>query len=215
MNTWEDIQTKIWTCELCCKHERVCNIRQKTQKPVRLVKLLLIGIAPPYVSGVTQKTPAKSATNDDNDNLRKFIEETLCCSWNDLLLRGLFLVHSVKCAIVPKDRHQNPPNDVVDACASQHFGEELKLIRPPRIVAFGKVSYRALLKAPGMTAPKDLGVSKLVATLVERTKDGLEVQADGWKFNLHVSPFPLVAAKPDPVATDILREAARLSGIVP
>lgn len=216
MNTWEAIQAKIWTCDLCCKHERVaCNIRQQTQKPDRPVKLLLIGIAPPYVSEVTQKTPAKSATNDANDNLRKFIEETLRCSWNNLLLRGLFLVHSVKCAIVPKDRHQNPPDDVVDACAPQHFGEELKLIRPPRVVAFGKTSYRALLKAPGVTAPRDLGVSKSVATLVKQTKGGLEVQADGWKFKLHVSPFPLVAGKPDPIAVDVLREAARLSGILP
>jgi len=213
MNSWEDIQAKIWACQLCVRHGRVAyNIRQQTQKPDGPVKLLLIGIAPPYVSGVTKKTRAKSATNDAEDNLRKFIEKTLHCSWSNLLLRGLFLVHSVKCASVPKDRHQNPPDDVVDACAPQHFGEELKLIRPPRVVAFGKVSYRALLEAPGVTAPKDLGVSKSVATLVEQTKSGLEVQEDGWKFNLHVSPFPRKLA---PVATDILREAARLSGIVP
>jgi uracil-DNA glycosylase len=216
MNTWEDIQAKIWTCDLCCKRERVaCNIRQQTQKPDRPVKLLLIGIAPPYVSGVTQKTRAKSATHDANDNLRKFIEGTLHYSWNDLLLRGLFFVHSVKCAIVPKDRHQNPPDDVVDACAPQYFGEELKFIQPPRVVAFGKASHRALVRVPGVTAPKDLGVSKPVATLVKQTRGGLEVQANGWEFQSHVSPFPLVAGKPDPVAADVLREAAQLSGILP
>jgi len=216
MNSWEDIQAKIWACELCSRHERVaCNIRQQTQKPDRPVKLLLMGIAPPYVKGVMQKTQAKSATNNADDNLRKlFILETLRLSWNDLLIRGLFLVHSVKCAIIPEDRHQNPPDDVVDVCAPRHFGEELKLIQPPRIVAFGKASYRALLRVLGMTAPRDLRISKPIATLAEQTRGGVEVQADGWKFRLHVSPFPLAAGRRVPLAIEVLQEAAQLSGIL-
>jgi hypothetical protein len=124
-----------------------------------------------------------------------------------------FLVHGVKCAIVPKDRHQNPPDDVIDLCAPRHLGEELKLIRPSRIVAFGKAPYRALLKVPGIEGPKGLGVSKSVGELVAGTRGGVAIQADGWSFQLHVSPFPLSGRRPDPTAEEVLREAARLSGI--
>jgi hypothetical protein len=173
-----------------------------------------VGIAPPYAGQVQNKTVAKSATNDPSDNLRKFIMDILVLPWDELLTRGLFLIHSVKCAIVPKDRHQNPPNDVVDVCVPHHFGEELKLIQPARIVAFGKVSYRALLKVPGIESPKNLGVSKSVVALVKQTEGGLEVQADGWNFRLHVSPFPLASGHPDPIAAQVLRKAAQMSEIL-
>jgi hypothetical protein len=52
------------------------------------------------------------------------------------------------------------------------------------------------------------------SALVEKTRGGLELQADGWKFNLHVSPFPLEHKKPSPVAQEILREAAKLAGVL-
>lgn len=202
MDAWNNLQGRIRACELCRGHARVaCDIRQETDAPDHHVKLLLVGIAPPYVRGVTQKSRARSATNHPDDNLRKlFILATLRFPWNDLLARGMFLIHSVKCAIVPKDRHQNPPVPVVDACAARHFVEELKLIRPPRVVAFGKAPCRALLKVPGVRTPRGLGVSKSVATLAKQTRGGLEVQADGWSFSLHVSPFPLDGKKPNPLA---------------
>src|SRR5437867_1049502 len=136
---WKDVQDRIWACELCRNHGRIaCDIRQQTEAPCRDIKLLLVGIAPPYVTGVAQKIRARSATNDPDDNLRKlFVLATLPFSWEGLLARGVFLIHSVKCAIIPKDRHQNPPHDVVDTCASPHFVEEVKLIRPQRVVTFG------------------------------------------------------------------------------
>ena len=40
----------------------------------------------------------------------------------------------------------------------------------------------------------------------------MELQADGWKFNLHVSPFPLERKKPSPVAQEILRERGSKAG---
>jgi len=212
MNSWEKIQANIWRCELCSRHDRVAySIRQQTAKPNRAVKLLLMGIAPPYVRGVIKKKIAESATNDPEDNLRNFIQEALQLSWSDLLVRGLFLVHSVKCAIVPENRHQNPPNDVVDICAPRHFAEELKLIQPPRVAAFGKVSYRALLKVPGMRTPRNLNVSNPLARLAKQTKHGVELQLDEWIFRLHVSPFP--SGQRIPLAVEILQEAAQLAGI--
>jgi uracil-DNA glycosylase len=176
---------------------------------------MLIGVAPPYVRGITTKSVAKSATNDDDDNLRKFfVMATLELSWDALLDRGLFLVHGVKCAIVPKDRHQNPPDDVVDACAPLHIADELKLTMPPRIVVFGGAPYRALVKVSGIKVPKGLGVSKRVGDLVAETRGGVEIQADGWTSRMHVSPFPLNGKKPNPYAAEVLREAARLSGLL-
>jgi uracil-DNA glycosylase len=215
MLDWKDIQDRVWSCDLCRAQIRVAlNIRQQTEVPAQAVKLLLVGIAPPYVDGVTEKVPALSATNDPKDNLRRFILATLVTSWESLLAQGLFLIHSVKCAITLKDGHQNPPDKVVDACASHHFVEEIKLMRPQRVVAFGKAPYRAILKVPGVRTPQGLGVSTAVSTLVERTKGGLEIQATGWSFILHVSPFPLDRRKRNPLAQEVLREAAQLAGIV-
>ena len=213
---WRTIQGTIWACELCRDHKRVaCSIRQQTEAPAEDVKLLLVGIAPPYVSGIVQKARARSATNHPDDNLRKlFTLTTLPGAWEDLLARGLFLIHSVKRAITVEDRHQNSPDDVVDTCALLHFVQEVKLMRPPRVVVFGKAPYRALLKIPGGRAPRGLGVSARVPTLVDKTRGGLELQADGWKFSVHVSPFPLERKKPSPVAQEVLREAAKLAGVL-
>ena len=213
---WSEVQGQIWSCELCRGHERVaCDIRQQTEAPNYSVKLMLIGVAPPYVRGIGTKSVAKSATNDDDDNLRKFfVLATLGLSWDALLDRGLFMVHGVKCAIVPKDRHQNPPDDVVDACAPRHLAQELKHTMPPRIVVFGGAPYRALVKVPGIKVPKGLGVSKRVGDLVAESKGGVEIQADGWTSRMHVSPFPLNGKKPNTDAAEVLREAACLSGVL-
>jgi uracil-DNA glycosylase len=176
---------------------------------------MLIGVAPPHVKDITTKTVPNSAANDEDDNLRKqFVVPTLGCSWDDLLERGLFLVHGVKCGIVPKDRHQEPPDDVVDVCAPLHLADELRLTRPPRIVAFGGAPHRALAKVPEVTLPKGLVVSRRVGELVAKTRGGVEVRARGWTSRLHVSPFPLNGKKPNPMAAEILREAARLSELI-
>ncbi len=215
--SWKRIQDAIWACEACRHHElrhpeRVAyNIRQQTDAPVQRVKLRLVGIAPPFIEGIVQKTRALSATNNPDDNLRRFILATLPGPWENLLSQGLFLVHSVKCAITEKDRHQNPPDDVVDACAPRHFIQEFLLLRPPRVVVFGKAPYRALLKLPGLRAPRGLGVSASVAQLVDKTRGGLALQADGWKFSVHVSPFP---PQNKQLAREVLREAAQLAGVL-
>lgn len=216
MTEWSEVQGRIWICELCREHERVaCAIRQRTEAPKRPLKLMLIGVAPPYMKEVKTKSVAKSATNNDDDNLRKlFVVATLGLSWADLLDRGLFLVHAVKCAIVPKDRHQNPPDEVVDACAPLYFADELKLTMPTRIVALGRAPFRALVKVPGINVPKGLGLSKRVEDLVELTRGGVEIKIDGWTSRLHVSPFPLSSKKHSAVAAEVLREAARLSGVL-
>jgi uracil-DNA glycosylase len=211
---WNEVQARIWRCELCRRLDRVaCDIRQRTEGPAQPVKLMLVGVAPPHVNGVTTQAVANSATNDLNDNLRLFVEDALGVSWSDLLERGLFLIHGVKCAIVPERGHQNPPNGVVDTCASRHFADEIRLTRPSGVVVFGKAPYRALLTVPGVgpSMPRRLGTSSSVATLVERTGDGVEVDAGQWSFRLYVSPFPLRARQ---LASDILRGAAREVGIV-
>jgi uracil-DNA glycosylase len=121
----------------------------------------------------------------------------------------------VKCAIVPKDRHQEPPDDVVNVCAPLYLADELNLTKPPRIIALGGAPYRALAKIPGAILPKGLGVSKRVGVLVAKTKGGVDIQVRDWASCLHVSPFPLNGKKPNPVAAEVLREAARKSGVTP
>lgn len=211
---WSDIQGRIWGCQLCRVQERVaCNIKQHTDAPSASVKLMLVGVAPPHVAGVQTRTAANSATNDPHDNLRGFILATLGGPWADLLARGLFLIHGVKCAIVPEDGHQNPPDDVVDTCAPQHFAREIQLVRPPAVVVFGRAPHRALLRVPGVRASmlNGLGLSCSVAALVERTRGGAEINAGGWRFRLFGSPFPLRDRR---LAAEILQNAARHAGVV-
>jgi hypothetical protein len=82
---------------------------------------------------------------------------------------------------------------------------------PPRVVVFGKAPYRALLKVPG---PRGLEVSASVADLVDKTRGGVEFQTDGWKFHVHISPFPLQRKRLVPFAQEVLREATRLAGVL-
>ena len=73
--SWEEIQTRIWKCEICKGHPRVkINIRQQTPSPSKPLAFLLVGVAPPYQGCSSDRIVAKSATNDPGDNLRKFIE---------------------------------------------------------------------------------------------------------------------------------------------
>jgi hypothetical protein len=99
---WEAIQKRIRSCEACKGHERVqINVLQQTPRPVMPVPLLFVGIAPPGQGSPVVRTHAKSATNDPEDNLRKFIEEATTLTWDDLIGKRAFLIHAVKCAIVP------------------------------------------------------------------------------------------------------------------
>lgn len=84
--SWETIQARILSCEVCTGHERVAiNIRQQTSAPIKSVELLFVGIAPPYQESPLHRQVAKIATNDSEDNLRKFIEVTLDLHWDDLI----------------------------------------------------------------------------------------------------------------------------------
>ncbi len=211
---WNEIQEKIWHCDTCHKNERVAiNIRQQTQAPTRLVKLMLIGVAPPYTSDIGIKTIADSATSDSQDNLRNFILNVLGGQWESLLERGLLLVHCVKCAIVPKDRHQNPSIEVVDSCATRHFVQEVLLTHPSVVVVFGKAPFRAILTVPDVrsSVPSGLGLSCSVADLVRLTKGGITINTKEWHFRMYGSPFPLLKRQQ---AAEILRDAARYVGIL-
>lgn len=163
------------------------------------------------MEGIVQKTRVLSATNNPDDNLRKrVILATLRGSWEDLLAQGLFLVHSVNCAITEKDRHQNPSDDVVDACAPPHFIQGDLLLRPPRVVVFGKAPYRALLKVPGLRAPRGLGGSASVGDLVGKTRG----VSDRWvEVPCPRQSFPSPGKRPVPLAQEVLREAAKLPGV--
>lgn len=212
---WQAIQERIWACEACKGHARVeINMRQQTLDPSMATTLLFIGVAPPDQGNPTVRTVAKSATNDPGDNLRKFIEAAVIVRWDDLIAKGAFLIHAVKCAIAPDEEgFQNPPNEVVDRCCSVGFSDELQLLRPARIVALGGAARRAVLKHPSITAPRGVGVSKTLEKLEESWPQGIPCKLGGDEFTLHPAPFPRSAAAKQKAAV-IIREAARLAGIV-
>ncbi len=50
--------------------------------------------------------------------------------------------------------------------------------------------------------------------LTEKSKGGLELQAEGWNFRLHVSPIPLIGVEERKCTAAILLEAAQASKVV-
>ncbi len=215
LTTWAKIQERIWCCDACIGNPRVAvAIRQQTPAPVVPVQLLLLGVAPPYQDEIQGRTVANSATNDATDNLRSFVTDTLSHSWDDLLKSGVFLIHAVKCAIVPNEKgFQNPPNPVVDVCIPDHFGAEFALLRASHVVAFGRATLRAILKQPGVAVPPRVGVSKTLESILSQWPDGIPCSLGSQSFTLHVAPFPRTPSAKRQTAR-IMRRAAELSGIL-
>jgi uracil-DNA glycosylase len=189
---WGAMQGRIWACEACKSHARVeINVRQQTPAPSMPVALLFVGVASPDQGSPCVRTAAKSATNDPGDNLRKLIEAATVLRWDDLITKGAFLIHAVKCAVVPDEEgFQNPPNEVVDRCHPVGFVDELQFLRPARIVALGGAARRAVLKHPSVTAPRGVGVSKTLEKLRESWPEGIPCKLGGDEFILHPAPFP-------------------------
>ena len=202
---WEEIQQDIWDCTACKNVARAeLNIRQQTE-PIRTsTKLLVVGIAPPYKDGMTQKVQARSATNDPGDNFRNFIETVLELPWDTLKGSGLVFLHAVKCAIRPEDRHQNPPSGVVETCAPRHFYREFLEIKPKAVISFGERARRAVLKMPGCQKPRGL---KLSGPLTGQH----EMLLESHTFTLFVSPFFLADYRQ---AEETLRAAALYAEII-
>lgn len=211
---WRAVQQRIWDCQACEGHARVeTNVRQRTGRPRRATTLLFVGVAPPYQGRAALRTRAKSATNDPGDHLRQFIEKAAALPWESLMGTGAFLIHAVKCAIVPDaGGFQNPPNDVVDRCCPVGFNHELNLLRPVGIVAFGGAAKRAVLRHPSVTAPRGVGVSTTLRQLQESWPQGISCHLQGIEFVLHVVPFPR-SAEAKRRAAAIVREAVGLAGL--
>lgn len=214
VHSWDPIQSRIWSCEACTGHDRVrTNVRQQTPEPIIPVSLLFVGIAPPDQGGPAVRTKAKSATNDAEDKLRGFIEDASAMGWDDLVEKHVFLIHAVKCAIVPdSDGFQNPPNDIVDRCSPIGFIDELWFLQPASIVAFGGAARRAVLKHPRVKAPRGVGVSKAFEKLRVSWPQGIPCKLGNAELTLHPAPFPRSAAAKRTAAVTVQR-ALHLAGI--
>lgn len=211
---WQAIRERVWACEACKGQARVeINVREQTPAPALPIALLFAGVAPPDQGSPANRIAAKSATNDPEDNLRKFIEAVTDSRWDDLIAEHAFLIHAVKCAIVPDEEgFQNPPNEIVDRCCPVGFADELLFLRPARIVGFGAAARRAILKHPSVTAPPGVGVSKTIEKLKEAWPKGIPCRLGSCEFTLHPAPFPRSAAAKQDAAV-IIREATRLAGL--
>lgn len=208
MDHWEEVQKQIWLCDKCKNNPRVeCHLRQQTNATdVRPVRLLIIAIAPPFRRGLTDKAIAASALNDSQDNLRLFIERFLDKPWSNLTNQGVFLLHSVKCAIVPDNYgFQDPPNEVVDLCASAYLSKEIQIIRPAVILALGDRARRAVARYLGQNKPKDFRVSGPL-------NGEFSIDMAEQRTRIIVAKFIRGGGKS--VAGSALRRAANLAGIL-
>ena len=205
---WEEIQKRIWMCNNCVAYPRVeRNLRQQTEVPTeRPVRLLIVAVAPPFEPGKVCKTKAMSATNNPRDKLRLFVEESLQLSWPELVRRGLFLLHPVKCAIIPNsDGYQNPENKVVDACVSDHLINEIRMTRPPIILALGGTARRAVARSLGDYKTTGLRVTgPLSGTFLTET--------EGRKWQIIVTRH--IRGTGRKVARKALCQAAELAGVM-
>ena len=130
ISRWRRIQKAVWDCAVCAGNPRVeMNLRQQTDVPMVPPKLLIVALAPPFAA-VAERRAARSVTNNPEDPLRRFLEASLGSPWEILCARGLAVLHAVKCGIVPTpEGFQNPPREIVDACASNHLAAELGEVR--------------------------------------------------------------------------------------
>jgi uracil-DNA glycosylase len=178
-----------------------------------MVTLLLVGVAPPYDATIRARACAKSATNDSADNLRGFLEQATSMRWDDLISKGVFFIHAVKCAVVPDEEgFQNPSTRVVDRCAGVGFMDEFRMLHPRRVVTLGGAPRRSVLRHPAVTPPHGVGVSKSLKELMATWPAGIPCRLGAHSFTLHPAPFPRsVRAKLE--ATPIIRNALRLAGL--
>lgn len=213
--SWDKAQRDIWECEACRGHPRVAiRIRQQTLAPKNPVALLLVGLAPPHEEGVCARKIAKSATNDPADNLRLFVEGALAQQWEDLAAKGLFLIHAVKCAIVPNAAgSQDPPRRVVDCCGPVGFAPEFQLLRPPRVVTLGDMARRAVLRHPRVAVPTGVGLSTKLGVLEESWPQGIPCKLGDEPFTLHPARFPRTAVTKKAAAV-VIKKAAGLATLV-
>jgi uracil-DNA glycosylase len=204
---WITIQDEIWNCTKCTGHPRVeLNIRQQTDVGHNPAKLLVVAVAPPFCTGVRQKEPARSITNWSEDMLRKFVENALALTWDTLRSRGLFVLHAVKCAIVPdEDGFQNPPSGIVDVCAQRHFVKEFIALNPPIVLVLGSAARRAVLKMLDCERPAGL---RLSGSLQGQYK----VRHNDHDFELFVTKFPRAVGRRQAQAD--LKAAATRSGLI-
>ena len=212
---WEEIQRKIRDCDACRAHPRVAiKIRQQTVPPNTSVALLLVGLAPPYEDGVSAPKVANSATNNPSDKLRLFFEKTLARPWDELTGRGLFLVHAVKCAIVPNAQgSQNPPTGVLACCSPVGFAPEFRSLRPPRVVTLGDIARGAVLRTPGVIAPSGVTLTAKLGLLQQRWPQGIPCTLDGAPFTLHPARFPRTAVA-KVAAAAVITEAAEVAALI-
>ena len=212
---WERIQTEIWDCEKCATNARVArNIRQWTVSPNISVSLLLVGLAPPHQDSIWVRKVAKSATNDPSDNVRSFVEETLAQPWDELTGKGLFLIHAVKCAIVPNaDGSQDPPPPVVDCCNPVGFAPEFRSLRPPRVVTLGDMARRAVLKTRGVIVPRQVKLTTKLGLLQELWPEGIPCKLGDAPFIFHPARFSRTAAMKVAAAV-VLRKAAQIAALI-
>lgn len=212
---WDRVQINIWDCEKCASDPRVAlRIRQRTEFPNTLVSLLLLGVAPPYEDGVFVRKIAKSATSDQLDNVRLFVEETLGQPWGQLTSKGLFFIHAVKCAIVPNTHgSQDPPPRVVDCCNPVGFAPEFQSLRPPRVVTLGNMARRAIIRTPQVIVPSQVKLTTKLDSLQEHWPDGIPCKFAGSPFILHPARFPRTPAM-KVAAAAVLKKSAKLAVLI-
>jgi uracil-DNA glycosylase len=207
---WQTIQAKIWDCQRCASNLRVAiQIRQRTPAPVTAVSLLLVGLAPPYEDNVCGRKVANSATNDPRDNVRSFVEETLAQPWDELIAKGRFLIHAIKCAVV-RNGHgsQDPPPPVVENCCNPvGFEPEFRFLHPPRVVALEDMARRAILKTRGVIGPPQVTLTRKLPLLEGLWPEGIPCKLGNAAFILHPTRFPRTVAMKLAAATALKRAA--------
>jgi hypothetical protein len=207
------IQRSIWECTACAGDARMeIRFRQQTRVIPVFARLRVVATAPPYRAGVERQIEAASVHSDPQDRLRAFLTKTLALDWEELVQRGLAVVHAVKCAVVPKDReederqHQDPPQSVTTKCAHLHFAREFRELRAPVVMTLGGRARLALRRACGTGVPP-----VLARALKEIPRSRLfEIDSNGLRFRLIASAHPF--ADLDRARADLLKVAA-IAGI--
>lgn len=158
---WSSTQQAIRTCR-CCEEQAVPHLRvpcgdkrKPPSEPLRPVRLYFVSVAPPWGGAYFwDKTQRDAVREGLFKALRKPLGMTVstCAQFRDL---RLFLTPAVKCPSSKDDKDHQPSGPAVKNCA--HFlRSELLAAEAERILALGKLPFRALCEVFGVHAPPEV-----------------------------------------------------------
>ena len=158
MIEWQSVQQTIQSCRRC-EVEAIAHLhvpsgekRKPPQEPVSPIRLYFVSVAPPWGGAYFWDETRRDAVRE---GLFMALHEAIYVdikTCEQFLDNQLFLTPAVKCPSSKNNRDRQPSPLAMRNCAS-FLRDELSAAKPERILALGRVPFRALCEAFSIAEP--------------------------------------------------------------